>query len=216
VPPGRHELPREFIVQHQRDRITKALAEVVAERGYRATTVADIVKAARIARNTFYDNFSSKEDCFLAAFDRAVEEAVSYTTEAYESVNGSWPNQLRAGLSAFLFYVIREPALARICIVEALSAGEEGMDRYEKALQRFVPLFAPGREYSPKASELPDTLEETIVGGIFWIVYQRIVMDQVDQLEERLPELLEFALTPYIGPEAARRAIAEAAPHSAD
>jgi AcrR family transcriptional regulator len=75
MPPGRHPLPREFIAQHQRARIIAALAEETVEKGYRAVTVADIVRRAGIARNTFYENFSSKEDCFLAASETAVREA---------------------------------------------------------------------------------------------------------------------------------------------
>ncbi len=74
-PPGRQRLSREFIARHQRARIVTALAEETNERGYRAVTVADIVRRAGIARNTFYDNFASKEDCFLATQDFAVEES---------------------------------------------------------------------------------------------------------------------------------------------
>ena len=69
--PGGHELSQDFIAQHQRERIFRGLAEIVAERGYPAVTVADVVKQARVARNTFYANFSSKQDCFLGAFDLA-------------------------------------------------------------------------------------------------------------------------------------------------
>ena len=76
-PPGRQRLSREFIARHQRARIVAALAEETMDKGYRAVTVADIVRRAGIARNTFYDNFSSKEDCFLATQDFAVEETLA-------------------------------------------------------------------------------------------------------------------------------------------
>jgi AcrR family transcriptional regulator len=203
--PGRHQLPREFVTQHQRARITSALAQVTVEKGYRAVTVADIVRRAGIARNTFYENFSSKEDCFLAASELAVEEALRRVTDAAGKVD-SWPARVNAGLSAFLGYVASEPALARTCIVEALSAGPAAVARYEQSIQEFVPLFRLGRKVSPHGRELPETLEETIIGGIFWIVYQRIIMGQTEQIEELLPELAEFSLTPYLGAEAARRA----------
>ena len=64
-----------------------------------------------------------------------------------------------------------------------------------------MPLFRIGRNVSPHGDELPETLEETIIGGIFWIIYQRITMGQTEQIEELLPELVEFALTPYLGAE---------------
>lgn len=212
--PGQHALPREFIAQHQRARIVAALAEETVEKGYRAVTVADIVRRAGIARNTFYENFSSKEDCFLAASEFAVEEALRRVVDAASAVE-SWPARVNAGLAAFLRYVASEPALARTCIVEALSAGPAAVERYEHSIQAFVPLFRMGRKVSPQGDELPETLEETIVGGLFWILYQRIVMGQVEEIEELLQELVEFSLTPYIGAEAAKRAASEAPPKTA-
>jgi len=207
-PPGRQQLSREFITRHQRARIIAALAEEVMAQGYRAVTVADIVSRAGIARNTFYENFSSKEDCFLAAQEYAVDEALRRVVEAASDVE-SWPARVRSGLASFLRSVATEPALARTCFVDALSAGPAAVDRYEQSLQAFVPLFRIGRKVSPHGEELPSTLEETIVGGIFWIIYQRIVLGQTEQIEELLPELIEFALTPYVGAEAARRAATE-------
>jgi AcrR family transcriptional regulator len=204
-PPGRQQLSREFITQHQKARIVAALAEETAVRGYRKVTVADIVRRAGIARNTFYDNFTSKEDCFLAAQDFAVEEALRRVVEAAGEVE-SWQGRVDAGLAAFLGYVASDPALARTCVVEALSAGPAALARYEESLQSFIPLFKIGRKMSPHGEELPATLEETIIGGIFWIVYQRIILGQTERIEELLPELVEFALTPYIGADAARRA----------
>ena len=210
-PPGRQRLSREFIARHQRARIINALAEETMGRGYRAVTVADIVRRAGIARNTFYDNFASKEDCFLATQDFAVEESLSRIVEAASQVE-SWEDRLAAGLGAFLGYVASEPALARTCIVEALSAGPAAVDRYERSIQAFVPLFRMGRKVSAKGEELPTTLEETIVGGIFWILYQRIIMGQAEQIEQLLPELVEFSLTPYLGAESAKRIAGEEAP----
>lgn len=211
--PGQHALPREFIARHQRARIVAALAEETVDKGYRAVTVADIVRRAGIARNTFYENFSSKEDCFLAASEFAVEEALRRVVDAASAVE-SWPARVNAGLAAFLRYVASEPALARTCIVEALSAGPAAVERYEQSIQAFVPLFRMGRKVSPQGDELPETLEETIVGGLFWILYQRIVMGQVEEIEELHHELVEFSLTPYIGAEAAKRAASEAPPES--
>jgi AcrR family transcriptional regulator len=206
-PPGRQQLSREFVAQHQRARIIAALAEETAAKGYRAVTVADIVRRAGIARNTFYENFSSKEDSFLAAQDFAVKEALRRVVDAASRVD-SWQARVDAGLAAFLHYVASEPALARTCVVEALSAGPAALARYEESLQSFIPLFRIGRKVSPQGDELPATLEETIIGGVFWIIYQRIILGETEQIEQLLPELVEFALTPFIGADAARRASA--------
>jgi AcrR family transcriptional regulator len=208
LPRGRNRLPTLAVSASQRERLERSVIAAVADAGYGAVTVADIVRRAGIARNTFYENFSSKEDCFLAASEFAVKEALRRVVDAASKVD-TWPARVNAGLSAFLHYVATEPALARTCIVEALSAGPAAVERYERSIQAFVPLFRMGRKVSSKGEELPGTLEETIVGGIFWILYQRIIMGQAEQIESLLGELVEFSLTPYLGAEAAKRIAAE-------
>jgi AcrR family transcriptional regulator len=214
-PPGRQPLSKEFISQHQRARIIAALAEEIGANGYNAVTVADIVKRAGIARNTFYDNFSSKEDCFLAAQQHAVDTALGRVVDAAHQVE-SWPARVNAGLAAFLRYVASEPALARACMVEAFSAGPIAVGRYEESLQAFVPLFRIGRTVSPRGDKLPQTLEEATIGGIFGVIYQRVAAGETEQIEELLPELVEFALTPYLGAESAKRAASELPPEPPD
>jgi AcrR family transcriptional regulator len=209
--PGRHPLPKEFIARHQRARIIAALAAETAEKGYRAVTVADVVRRAGIARNTFYENFACKDECFLATAAFALEAAMSRVVEAAAAVE-SWPSRVNAGLAAFLDFVAAEPDLARLSIVDALAAGPASIERYERSIQAFVPLLRLGRKVSPNGEELPATVEETIVGGIFWIVYQRLILDEAERIGELRPELAEFALTPYIGAEAARRTAAEEPP----
>jgi len=172
-------------------------------------TVADVVKRAGIARNTFYENFGSKEDCFLAAQQYGMSSALEHVVEAAGEAD-SWPQRVQAGLAAFVRYLVEEPALARTCMVEALAAGPASVQRYEESLQVFVSLFKLGRDVSPHGSKLPEALEEALIGGIFWILYQRLLLSEIEEIEEMLPELLEFALTPYLGAEAAREAAAAA------
>jgi AcrR family transcriptional regulator len=208
--PGGQRLSRDFIARHQRARIIAALAQETAEKGYRAVTVAAIVKRAAIARKTFYENFSSKEECFLAAQELAMSTALERVVEA-AGTHQNWPQRIRAGLTAFLDYVAAEPALARTCMVESLSAGPAAVEYHEESQQAFVSLLRLGRDVTPYGRELPEAMEEAIVGGVFWIVYQRLVSAEEGAIPALLPELVEFALTPYLGG-AAARAIAGADP----
>ena len=208
--PGRQFLSRDFVVYHRRARIFNGLALEASEKGYRAVTVAAIVKRAGIARNTFYENFRSKEECFLAAQQYAMATALEQVVTAAGEID-DWPRRVEAGLAAFLAYVAREPALARTCMVEALAAGPAAMQSYEEALQSFVSLFRLGRDVSPYGGDLPETLEEALIGGVFWILYQRLLLAETERIEELLPQLVEFTLTPYLGAEAARELAANKA-----
>ena len=194
--PTRPELPREFIAAGKRQRIMNAMAELCAEQGYEATKIADIVRRAGVARKTLYDNFEGKEEVFLAAFDNAVEEALQQAEEACRQAAGEWIDRVAAGLRALLLYVAENPASARMCLVEAVSATPAASERYDDALRRFVELL---RRNAPTGTGLPDTIEETLVGGVTWILHQQIRRGATEQALDLMPELLGFLLSPYQG-----------------
>ncbi len=194
--PARHELPREFVALHKRRRITDAIAELTAEQGYEATKIGDIVRRAGVARKTLYDNFEGKEEVFLAAFDAAAEDVVGRIEGVCAETEGDWEERVEAGLGAFLAYVAEEPAQARMCMVEAMSATPAATRRYEDAVQFFVELT--GR-HVPRSDQLPETMEETLIGGVAWIVHQKIRRHEAEKAMGLLPELAEFMLAPYRG-----------------
>jgi AcrR family transcriptional regulator len=191
----RPSLPREFIALHKQRRIMDALAELTAEQGYEATKISDIVKRAGVARKTLYDNFQGKEEVFLAAFDAARDEVVRRVEEGSADPDGDWQDRIEGGLAAFLGYVAEQPTLARMCMIEALSATPATTRRYEDALETFVDL---AERALPRDERLPDTIAETVVGGVAWIVYQQIRRGEAERAEDLLPELTEFMTAPYL------------------
>jgi len=189
-----------------RDRILVAMAEVVAKRGYQGTTIEHIVKRAGVSRATFYEHFENREDCLLAGFADAEKELQRRVAEA--SATGEWPDRVQAALTAFIDYCASEPALARTCLVEAVTAGPVAMERYERALTSFAPLLREGRGFLGGAGELPDDLEDLIIGGIVWMIHQRLLRNEIDEIPALRPTMLEFALVPYLGEERAGEVIA--------
>ena len=162
APSTRPALPREFIAQHKRRRIMDALAELSAEQGYEATKISDIVRRAGVARKTLYDNFEGKEEVFLTAFDAARDDVVERIEASCAETGDDWRERVEAALAAFLGYVAEEPALARMCMVEALSATPATTKRYEEALQGFVEM---ARARAPQGDGLPATIDETLIAG---------------------------------------------------
>jgi AcrR family transcriptional regulator len=205
MPPGRHLVPRDFVAQNQRERMLLATAELVAERGYQKTTIELISKTARVALSTFYEQFSSKEECFLAAFDEIAAAAAEVFDELLDEEE-SWADQIAAAIEIFLEMVVNEPARARLCIVESQAAGGAALARYQAMLERVAPKLREGRVHNPRASRLPDGLEVAIVGGLFWLVHQRLVADRDGEIKGMLPEMLQVTLTPYVGEVEAGRA----------
>jgi AcrR family transcriptional regulator len=196
VNPKRPELPRDFVAGHKRRRMMEAIAKLTARMGYDATKIADIVRAARVARKTLYDNFEGKEDLFLAAVDFYLAEVRERVEAACEESSAPWQRQVEAGLEAFLGFVAEQPAAARMCMVEALSATPSSARRYDAAMAGFVELM---RRRVPVEAGLPDTLEETLVGGVAWIVNQQIRRGEAESASDLFGELSDFLLSPYHG-----------------
>jgi AcrR family transcriptional regulator len=200
--------PQRFVARHQRARMLRAVAEEVVAVGYRATTVGAIVSRAGVARHAFYESFANKEACLLAACERAGEEGMQRISEAVRLAPSSWALRVRAGIGAFLGFIVEEPAFARLFLVESPSAGPAAAELYERTVSAVVPMFRLGRRCA-RPRRLPETLEETVVGGLIWVVYQRIAAGRPEELAGMQAELVEFALTPYLGAEIAKRVAGE-------
>jgi AcrR family transcriptional regulator len=173
-----------------------AIAELSAEHGYEATSIADIVRRAGVARKTLYDNFEGKEEVFLTALDRSIAESLERVEAACEAAGEDWRPRIEAGLGAFLTHIAEQPAYARMCVIEAVSATPASSVRYNEAVRQYIDLL---RRSVPADTGLPDTTEETLVGGVAWILNQQIRRGKTEQALDLLPELAEFVLSPYQG-----------------
>lgn len=204
-PPGPEPVSRSEVAADQRRRILEATADLVAEQGFAETTIEQVVRGARVGYATFYKHYADKEEAFLALLDAAIERTVYVVEEAYDREAGPWPDKVGAGLGALLELAAAHPSVARACLVEAPTAGPAAAARHEAALKRFAPLLQPGRELNPRRERLPESLEETLVGGVLWVIGQRLIAGEGEQLRSLLPETLEFLLRPYVGEDEAAR-----------
>jgi AcrR family transcriptional regulator len=191
----RPELPREFVAGHKRRRMMDAVAELTAEQGYEATKIADIVRRAAVARKTLYDNFDGKEDLFLSAVDSTLNEMRVAVEEGCERTE-SPEDQIVAGIEALLDFVAEHPDASKMCMVEAISATRSSARLYDAGMRNFVELL---RKSSLDGEDLPETIEESLVGGVAWIIQQQIRRGEAEQARDLLPELSQFVLSPYLG-----------------
>ena len=192
----RPELPREFVANHKRRRMMEAIANLTAERGYEATKIADIVRSAAVARKTLYDNFDGKEDLFLSAVDSVLTEMRVAVEEACEGSDERGEEEIVSGLSALLDYIAEHPAAARMCMVESISATRGSARLYDAGMHDFADLL---RNSALDGSDLPETIEESLVGGVAWILHQQLRRGGAERVGDLLPELSQFVLSPYLG-----------------
>jgi len=208
LPRGRHGLSREFVAQNQRERLLAALAECLHERGYDGTTVSMVGKRAGVSKSDFYKQFESKDACFLAAYDDSVERIRELMLAACAE-SDDWADGVFAALASLLGFLASEPAQAQLVLVEGLRAGRGVYDRYQEALQSFVPRLRDGAPAPAGSEPPPPATDEAVVGGIASLLARRVLAGEAEKLAEFLPEIAEFALTPYLGAAEARRIISE-------
>jgi AcrR family transcriptional regulator len=210
LPRGRHGLTREYVERNQRERLIAALAEVLYEQGYERTTVSAIGKRAGVSKSDFYKHFESKDTCFIAAYDDVVERLRACVVDACAETD-EWAAGVYAALAALLALMASGPAQARLALVEGLRAGRGVYDRYQEAVQSFVPYLRDGAPAPPEGRP-PEATDEAVVGGIASLLARRSMAGETERLEEFLPEVAEFALTPYLGAAEARRISAAQGP----
>ena len=187
LPRGRHGLTREAVVGSQRERLLRAMADAVAANGYAKTTVADVLKRARVSRETFYEQFQNKEECFLAAYDAAAAIVAAEMSAALPQGNGagaSFTQRLDGLLRAYLEALAFEPALARTFMVEVYAAGPGALARRVEVQTRFAELVAAMAGARDARQRFAC---EALVAAVSSLVTQLLCADQ----PEKIPDLHE-------------------------
>jgi TetR/AcrR family transcriptional regulator len=138
--PGRHQMSRDQVRAHQRDRILRALETVMPAHGYVDTSVADIIKRAGVSRQTFYELFASKQDCFLAGYSSrqgSVIEAI-FTTPTTKSPM----DRFTMLLGTYLAVMARDPAMSRLYLIGVYTAGPQAIAKRLELQRQFVDAVA--------------------------------------------------------------------------
>ena len=180
--PGSRVVPRGRVTEIQRSRMLAAALEAVEDVGYPRMTVAQVIGRAKVSRKTFYDVFDDREDCFLAALEQAVGHVGKLVGIAYER-EGSWRDGIRAGLAELLVFLDEEPALARLCLVEALGAGPRVIERRAELLDDLAEVVDRGRFVTNAVREPPEVAAEGVVGAVFAVLHTRALEARTGALQ---------------------------------
>ena len=208
-PSGVRKLPSDLIRAVQRERLIVAMLNAAADLGYLETNVQDVIDRAGVSRPTFYEHFSNKEDCFLAAFDTSAERLRKLVDAAARQGGDVWRDRVRFGLEALLRFASREPDTARTMVVEARAASAAAVRRRVELLDQFARcLDSQAHELLPGNPSQTGLTASGIVGGVESLLYSRLCKHEYDRLESLLPSLMYFVVLPYEGHEAAGEAFA--------
>lgn len=192
LPPGPSRSP-DAVASNQRERLLGATVAVVAELGYEATRVADIIRVAGVSRSAFYKHFDNKHDCFLATLEAIATLAVPGLLESFRSIAGSPDERLAGMLQALLATVVDQPAATRVFWVEGYAAGPDAVDRIEQFDRKVEDIVLEALRESPERADLPREVVRALCGGLRKLVNTRVREGRERELFDLVPEIVAWA-----------------------
>lgn len=204
LPSGLGDLAEPLIAHSQRERILIAMAESCARKGYGATTIADVCEPAGVSRATFYELFKDKEDCFHAAMEVALADAMGRIVAVY-SPDKPWATMVRDAIAAFLDLLAQRPAFAQMALVEAPSSGERAFELYASGKRVLQALLDRGREDPVEEEAIPSSAGRAALSAAESLIVGQILAGNTERLPELLPDIVYITMVPYLGQEEALR-----------
>jgi AcrR family transcriptional regulator len=189
LPPGRGT-PRKEAERNQRERLFAAMVATVADKGYEATTVADLVQLSGVSRSAFYRHFEDKQACFIAAVEAMVEPTLRELGADESAPPGV--ERARQAFTSLIETIVAQPAAAKMCIVEVYAAGPEGAALVDRTMDSATALAAHLLEQVPERKGMPIELVRSIVGGIQKVIHKRLYRGQEEELLGLVPQLWEW------------------------
>jgi AcrR family transcriptional regulator len=207
----------------QKRRILTAAIELIASEGVAAVSIGRVCRRAGVSRKTFYEIFADRDECFTAAFERAVEQAEAVVVPVYEGEE-RWRERIRAGLAVLLGFLDAEPALARLLIVEALAGGPLTLAARARVIDALIARVDDGRSEARAGRTTPRLSAEGVVGAVLAVLHARLLAcspparedasarRSLRGLRELTSQLMEIIVLPYLGPAAAERESSRSTP----
>jgi AcrR family transcriptional regulator len=206
LPRGQHALGRDVVLLSQRARMLEAIVHAVAGKGYAATTIQDVTSGAGVSRTSFYEQFSDKEDCFLAAYEAGAHAHQEHISAAIRRAAG-WVQKLRAGTAAYVEILAAAPDYARTFLLEVNAAGPRAYELTLAAHGRYVAVLrevhAAARDEHPLLPDIPDEVFSGAVGAINEVVAAQVRAGATERLHDLVPTLVYMELALLGLPEAA-------------
>jgi AcrR family transcriptional regulator len=202
LPRGRHRLPPALAKRSQRERLLHATGRAAAAGGYAKATVADIVAAAGVSREVFYEHFHDKQEAFAETVKFVFEQLMAPSAGAFFSTDGPWPERIWQASAAFTGFIVGQPALVHAVFVEPYAVAAD-VQRPDDFLLGFTLFLEDGYRYRPDAAQVPRIAGEAIGGAVLESINSYLRSGRTAELPELVPGVAYMILAPFMGPDAA-------------
>jgi AcrR family transcriptional regulator len=181
------------------ERIARAVAAVIAEKGYGPMSTDDVAARAAISLSTFYENFADKRDAVLAALEMSGAQVMALAMPAARRASG-WQEGVRALYEAICAYFAAEPEMARLAMVGVFGAGTKALSRRDRVIDSLAAMLAPGFEENPEA---PPIAAEAAGAAVYALMREQVRRAGPETLGQVVPLATYVTLVGFVGPEQA-------------
>jgi AcrR family transcriptional regulator len=186
-------LPASDVAAHQSARIHRAMIEIVADRGYGAVKVRELVHLSGVSSRAFYEHFESKEDCFLRTHDLVARRGTRRIIAAQTGEN-DWRKRPRLIFDAFVRELEEDPEAARFALIEAYAAGPAALELARKSEATFEAMLAQSFARAPSGMIVPQLVVEGMIAGVARVARSRLLSGRKAELAHLDEEMLDWAL----------------------
>lgn len=190
----RRGLDKEQLRSWQRASLRRAMVELVAEHGYGGVRMRALCAQAHVSSRDFYRCFTSAHDCFLATYDEIVTIASRQVLTGLGDDDRDWRQRLRGAYLALAEVVVREPAAARLALVEAIGAGPAALARMHETSRAFEQLLASSSAREGDRIMVPPIILTGIVAGVARVMRGRLLAGREDELAELADEVMDWGM----------------------
>ncbi|HXS32347.1 MAG TPA: TetR/AcrR family transcriptional regulator [Solirubrobacterales bacterium] len=190
--PGQR-LPAGEVARNQRERLFAALVAVVAEKGYEGTRVEDLLELSGVSRSAFYEHFSDKQDCLLAAVEAFVGPAIGAIGAANRQGGGE--QRARAALEALVRQIVEQPAASRLCFVEIFAAGPRAVEQIDRATDACQNFVSAALDETPGREQMPPEIVRATIGGLRKVIHTHLHRNEEGELLELIPQMWDWVLS---------------------
>jgi AcrR family transcriptional regulator len=175
------------------------MIDAVAEKGYRETTVADVIARAGVSRKTFYQHFANKQECFLTTYDEISARAIRRLEQAYQAADG-WPGRVEATIRELFEAAIENPGAMRVVLLDINALGQAGFERRERSSVHYERFIRNALELAPGKGTVSDAVLTAVVGGLNRVLYRRVLRGERTRLLALVPDLVTWVTSYYPTP----------------
>jgi AcrR family transcriptional regulator len=191
LPTGTHGLDPELVKRDQRERLQKAMIELIGEKGYPGVRIVDLAKLAHVSQPTFYSLYADKEDLFLSTYDEVAERAARAVVAAYVA-DGTPETRMVAAMRAFGELAAAEPDTTSLLVLGAFGAGGSALERRKRAVGALERSMYASRD-GALTDEPTDLTIKFVVGGIREVTATRLRSGHAGELPALAGELARWA-----------------------